>query len=51
MIKVGDKLKTATSNTIYTVKRVNKNGTLRVTFWNRNEVEVECTCQPSEFVL
>ncbi len=34
---------------LHIIKRVNKNGTVRVSFWNRNDVIVECTCKEEEF--
>jgi len=47
--EIGQKLSSKTSPTIYTVKRINKNGTLRCTFWNRYDEEQEVTVHPRDF--
>lgn len=47
--EVGQKLTDKNTGKTYTVKRVNKNGTLRCTFWNRYDEEQEVTCHPREF--
>lgn len=49
MFKVGQNVYDKTTGKLFTIKRVNKNGTVRVSFWNRNEVIVECTARSEEF--
>lgn len=50
MFTVGQIVKDKKTGKSYTVNRINKNGTLRVTFWDRYERLIECTCRKEEFL-
>jgi uncharacterized protein YodC (DUF2158 family) len=50
MFKIGQIVKDKNTGKSYTIKRVNKNGTVRVTFWDRWERLVECTCRAEEIM-
>ena len=49
MFTIGQRIKDKTTGKIYTVKRINKNNTVRVTFWDRYERLIECTARSEEF--